>query len=149
MWDLPGPGLEPVSPALAGGFLTTAPPGKSHIQLISDSNFFNCLAIFLLVSKLLLEPRADMSSFYSFFFFSSSFVLHSQPITVPPSSQNKPRLPGVNSSTSSFSLSRFPRWHHSWQRLTGFRGRPVLSMSNSSIWASEALSHHQLWGSHL
>ena len=31
MWDLPGPGLEPVSPALAGGFLTTAPPGKSVI----------------------------------------------------------------------------------------------------------------------
>ena len=29
MWDLPGPGIEPVSPALAGGFLTTAPPGKS------------------------------------------------------------------------------------------------------------------------
>ena len=28
MWDLPEPGLEPVSPALAGGFLTTAPPGK-------------------------------------------------------------------------------------------------------------------------
>ena len=28
MWDLPGPGLEPMSPALAGGFLTTAPPGK-------------------------------------------------------------------------------------------------------------------------
>ena len=31
MWDLPGPGLEPVSPALAGGFLTTAPPGKSCV----------------------------------------------------------------------------------------------------------------------
>ena len=29
MWDLPRPGIEPVSPALAGGFLTTAPPGKS------------------------------------------------------------------------------------------------------------------------
>ena len=29
MWNLPGPGLEPVSPALAGGFLTTSPPGKS------------------------------------------------------------------------------------------------------------------------
>ena len=28
MWDLPGPGLKPVSPALAGGFLITAPPGK-------------------------------------------------------------------------------------------------------------------------
>ena len=31
MWDLPGPGLEPVSPALAGRFLTTAPPGKSDL----------------------------------------------------------------------------------------------------------------------
>ena len=28
MRDLPGPGHEPVSPALAGRFLTTAPPGK-------------------------------------------------------------------------------------------------------------------------
>ena len=28
MWDLPRPGLEPMSPALAGGFSTTAPPGK-------------------------------------------------------------------------------------------------------------------------
>ena len=29
MWDLPGPGIKPVSPTLAGGFLTTGPPGKS------------------------------------------------------------------------------------------------------------------------
>ena len=28
MWDPPGPGLEPVSPALAGRLSTTAPPGK-------------------------------------------------------------------------------------------------------------------------
>ena len=31
MWDPPRPGLEPVSPPLAGGFLTTAPPGKPRI----------------------------------------------------------------------------------------------------------------------
>ena len=31
MWDLPGPGTEPVSPALAGRFLNTGPPGKSSI----------------------------------------------------------------------------------------------------------------------
>ena len=38
MWDLPRPGLEPVSPALAGGFLTAAaPPGKSQQ---ADSFFF-------------------------------------------------------------------------------------------------------------
>ena len=34
MWDLPGLGLEPTSPALAGGFLTTAPAGKS--QYVTD-----------------------------------------------------------------------------------------------------------------
>ena len=28
MWDLPRPGLEPMSPALAGRFSTAAPPGK-------------------------------------------------------------------------------------------------------------------------
>ena len=30
MWDLPRPGLEPVSLALAGRFSTTVPPGKPH-----------------------------------------------------------------------------------------------------------------------
>ena len=28
MWDLPRPGPEPVSPALAGRFSTTVPPGE-------------------------------------------------------------------------------------------------------------------------
>uniref|UniRef100_A0A8C0CMZ9 Uncharacterized protein n=1 Tax=Balaenoptera musculus TaxID=9771 RepID=A0A8C0CMZ9_BALMU len=36
MWDLPRPGLEPVSPALAGRFSTTAPPGKPHHFYCSD-----------------------------------------------------------------------------------------------------------------
>ena len=31
-WDLPRPGLEPVSPALAGRLSTTAPPGKPPIK---------------------------------------------------------------------------------------------------------------------
>ena len=31
MWDLPRPGPEPVSPALAGRLSTTAPPGKPQI----------------------------------------------------------------------------------------------------------------------
>ena len=30
MWNLLGPGIKPVSPALADGFLSTAPPGKSR-----------------------------------------------------------------------------------------------------------------------
>ena len=28
MWDPLGPGIKPISPALAGGFFTTDPPGK-------------------------------------------------------------------------------------------------------------------------
>ena len=34
MWDLPRPGLEPASPALAGRFSTTAPPGNPYTILI-------------------------------------------------------------------------------------------------------------------
>ena len=30
---VPRPGIEPVSPALEGGFLTTGPPGKSPIPV--------------------------------------------------------------------------------------------------------------------
>ena len=37
MWDLPGPGHEPMSPALAGGFLTTAPPGKPKTLFFKSS----------------------------------------------------------------------------------------------------------------
>ena len=33
MWDPPRPGLEPVFPALAGRFSTTAPPGKPPTSL--------------------------------------------------------------------------------------------------------------------
>ena len=40
MWDSPGPGLEPVSPAWAGGILTTAPPGKSPDYLSFYLMFF-------------------------------------------------------------------------------------------------------------
>ena len=35
MWDPPRPGLEPVSPALAGRLSTTAPPGKPGICIFN------------------------------------------------------------------------------------------------------------------
>ena len=34
-WDLPGPEIEPVSPALVGRFPSTSPPGKSYIILFN------------------------------------------------------------------------------------------------------------------
>ena len=44
MWDLPRPGIEPMSPALAGGFLSTSyflPPGKSCRDILHES--FACM----------------------------------------------------------------------------------------------------------
>ena len=41
MWNLPGPGIELMSPALAGGLLSTAPPGKSS-ALNSFLPHFSC-----------------------------------------------------------------------------------------------------------
>ena len=42
MWDPPRPGLEPVSPALAGRFSTTVPPGKpltGFWQAVKSANY--------------------------------------------------------------------------------------------------------------
>ena len=47
MWDLPGPGLELVSSALAGGFSTTAPLGKSHNLFFYG--FLSCLEMSFLL----------------------------------------------------------------------------------------------------
>ena len=43
MWDLPRPGLEPVSPALAGRFSTTAPPGKPQTFLYTVMDMYTIL----------------------------------------------------------------------------------------------------------
>ena len=33
LWDLPRPGIEPLSPTLAGGLSTTEPPGKPQTRV--------------------------------------------------------------------------------------------------------------------
>ena len=57
MWDPPRPGLEPMSPVLAGRFSTTAPPGKPFTMvliwislMINDDHLY----MFLLASVYLL-----------------------------------------------------------------------------------------------
>ena len=70
MWDLPGPGLEPLSPALAGGFLTTAPPGKPLLKIFFFlmwtifKVFTEFVTILLLFYVLVFWPRGtwDLSS---------------------------------------------------------------------------------------
>ena len=58
MWHPPRPGIEPVSLELAGGFLTTGPPGKSFFF------FFNCCCgcliftyVYRVLIKLLIEGQ--------------------------------------------------------------------------------------------
>ena len=46
-WDLPRPGFEPVSPALAGRFSTTAPPGKPCVYVFER---YWCVVSFLVTS---------------------------------------------------------------------------------------------------
>ena len=52
MWNLPKPGIEPMSPTLAGRFFSTAPPGKSLVQFMCQNLCENCDPI-----KLKLTPR--------------------------------------------------------------------------------------------
>ena len=41
LWGLPRPRIEPVSPALVGGFLTTGPPGKPSLSYFNPCLVFN------------------------------------------------------------------------------------------------------------
>ena len=82
MWDLPRPGLEPVSLALAGRFLTTVPPGKplyldcfNHL-ILSSLGLFHLLCdilsfsfnfcIFERMTKMLLNGKCYIWNHFSF-----------------------------------------------------------------------------------
>ena len=49
MWNLLGPGIELVSPALAGGFLSTVPPEKSQSLLFNTLSFIEHFSRDLLI----------------------------------------------------------------------------------------------------
>ena len=58
VWDLPGPGIEPPSLALQGGFLTTGPPGKPPDQV-----YFLSHLCWLIVYRFIVQ------TFFSHYFF--------------------------------------------------------------------------------
>ena len=76
MWDLPRPGLEPVFPALAGGFSTTAPPGKPKRTGFDIVSFYQvCFCGYqcsLLVAALLIFISLFFSQMFYHFFTDSS-----------------------------------------------------------------------------
>ena len=59
MWDLPRPGLEPVSPALAGRFSTFAPPGKPKKMNFLNLSFYwkRCYSKETLIKKKFINIR--------------------------------------------------------------------------------------------
>ena len=72
MWDPPRPGLEPVSPALAGRLWTTAPPGKPKFHwflllflLLPSSAYFEfiCSSLSSFLRWKLWLLNCDLSSF--------------------------------------------------------------------------------------
>ena len=65
MWDLPGPGLEPVSPASAGGFLTTRHQGSPELQLLSLIKYYSLLNFILFNVNSTLKS-AEQCLFYCF-----------------------------------------------------------------------------------
>ena len=60
MWDPPRPGLEPVSPALAGRLSTTAPPGKPE-RLVFNASKNETSYLFLLNFILLVLTKHKLS----------------------------------------------------------------------------------------
>ena len=72
MWSLPGPGIEPMFPTLAGGFLTTTPPGKFSALNSFLLHFFCCESSPYIVS---LYGAHWLSIFLSFSFGSSIWML--------------------------------------------------------------------------
>ena len=63
-WDPPRPGLEPVSPALAGRLSTTAPPGKplAFFWLVFTWYIFFCLFTFFWLRWVFIAVRGLFSS---------------------------------------------------------------------------------------
>ena len=87
MWDLPRLGIEPVSPALAGRFSTTAPPGKPKLYILYRS-MVNWLLSLALASvneeqnqKMLLHYICILYSIFNNFLVKPS-ILHLRKVTI-------------------------------------------------------------------
>ena len=64
MWDLPESGIDPVSPALAGGFFTTEPPGKPPELSFYPLGIANTIGSFSPIA-LILSQVSHLSSYLS------------------------------------------------------------------------------------
>ena len=65
-WDPPGPGLEPTSPALAGGLPTTAPPGKPQNTFFKTKYFRSLQMLENIIKTLYLSAKDKILQTQSF-----------------------------------------------------------------------------------
>ena len=71
MWDLPGPGTEPMAPPLAGRFLTTAsgksvpPPSPAPFKLLYLFVIYRWVHLFFFHSVKLFKHTANLKAFYN------------------------------------------------------------------------------------
>ena len=86
LWNLPRSGIELVSPALAGGFLSTGPPGKSSYYF-----FFNPKKFLPILSS---QKYSLVMSFISFIslYFTFRFIFHRRLVLVDCVMCHKQRL---------------------------------------------------------
>ena len=72
MWNLPEPGIEPLSSALAGGFLTTGPPGKPSVSVLPGvllcypELYLACDLVFITFFFGRIDDYCCLSQFFSF-----------------------------------------------------------------------------------
>ena len=76
MWDLPRSGLKPTSPALAGRFSTTAPPGKPlrcvfisgsyHVPLRTEGTHFSTIPSTFIVCSIFANGHSECCELIGF-----------------------------------------------------------------------------------
>ena len=64
-WNLSGPGIEPMSPALAGRFLSTVPPGKSWIFSLSPRQKVYFIVVLFCLNCTILPPKQIVQNLLS------------------------------------------------------------------------------------
>ena len=62
MWDPPGPGIEPMSLALQGRFLTSGPPGKPLDLFLFCFNFLFCSGVELIKKVMMVSGKQQRDS---------------------------------------------------------------------------------------
>ena len=74
MWDLPRPGIEPVSPALASIISTTGPPGKFTPVYLRKCGKMPGICLEIVKSSRLISKKTELGWRNRAYFFSFSFL---------------------------------------------------------------------------